>query len=276
MKIINVGYNYKHSADFVINRPLGSGDYILLVLRTPAFFIFNNEKQITEAGTIVLLRKGTPQIYGANQQEFVNDWVHFEADQSEEEWIEGLGIVFDKTIKNEDTHVFSGLIKSIFEEQYSTNTHADEIANSYFRILLLKCAEVFKRNADIKSSLLFKKLSKIRNDIYANPQKQWNMQEIADNLSISVSYFQHKYKHFFNTGVKRDVTNSRIEYAKYLLFATDDSIYCISDKCGYENEVHFMRIFKSIVGVTPSTYRKQMVCSEDKMRDSHERAPFCL
>ena len=25
MKIINAGYNYKHSADFKINRPLGSG-----------------------------------------------------------------------------------------------------------------------------------------------------------------------------------------------------------------------------------------------------------
>lgn len=276
MKIINAGYNYKHSADFKINRPLGSGDYILLVLRTPAFFILNGEEKVTEAGTIILLRKGTPQIYGANQQEFVNDWVHFEAEQSDVEWIEGLGIVFDELIKNEDAHIFSGLIKSIFQEQYSTNAYADETAHFYFRILLLKIAEVFKRNADIKSSLLFRKFSEIRNDIYSNPQRRWDVREIADSLSISISYFQHKYKNFFDTGVKRDIINSRIEYAKHLLFTTDYPIYYIADKCCYENAVHFMRVFKSIVGVTPSMYRKQMTCSEDKIRCSNGRAPFCL
>ena len=41
MDIINVGFDYKHPADFKIQRPNGSGDYILLILRSPAFFIFN-------------------------------------------------------------------------------------------------------------------------------------------------------------------------------------------------------------------------------------------
>lgn len=276
VKIINAGYNYKHSTDFVINRPLGSGDYILLVLRTAAFFVLNGQKEITEPGTIVLLRKGTPQIYGAHQQEFINDWIHFEADESDVGWIEGLGIIFDKTIQSEEAYLFSGLIKSIFEEQYSTNVYADESVQLYFKLLLLKVAEIFKRSTKMKSSVLFTKLSKIRNDIYAEPQKQWDVQDIANSLSISVSYFQHKYKSFFNTGVGHDITNSRIEYAKYLLFATDKPIYCVSDECGYENEVHFMRVFKSLVGVTPSTYRKQMICSEDKIRESREKVPFSL
>ena len=46
VNIVNVGYNYEHPSNFYIKRPHGSGDYILLVLKTDAYFIFNSEKTI--------------------------------------------------------------------------------------------------------------------------------------------------------------------------------------------------------------------------------------
>ncbi|HCL04174.1 MAG TPA: AraC family transcriptional regulator, partial [Lachnoclostridium phytofermentans] len=45
-------------------------------------------------------------------------------------------------------------------------------------------------------------------------------------------------------------------YAKDLLSKTNMPIKEVANECGYKNEVHFMRQFKSIVGVTPSEYRK--------------------
>ena len=83
MKIVNVGYNFKHPKVFSINRPFGSGDYILLVVRTPAFFILNQEKQVINSNCIVVYKKGTPQIYGATEDEYINDWIHFEADEND-------------------------------------------------------------------------------------------------------------------------------------------------------------------------------------------------
>jgi len=44
MKISNIGYNYRHDNNFEINRPTGSGDYIILLLKTPAFFITDNKR----------------------------------------------------------------------------------------------------------------------------------------------------------------------------------------------------------------------------------------
>ena len=57
MKIVNVGCNYRHPSDFYINRPYGTGDYILLVLKTDAFFVFNNEKHIASPNSVVLFKK---------------------------------------------------------------------------------------------------------------------------------------------------------------------------------------------------------------------------
>ena len=80
MKIVNCGYDNHHSPDFTINRPSGSGDYLLLIIRSPAFFIIDNIEYCTDGNSVILFKKGTPQVYGAKNAEYINDWVHFEAD----------------------------------------------------------------------------------------------------------------------------------------------------------------------------------------------------
>ena len=54
---------------------------------------------------------------------------------------------------------------------------------------------------------------------------------------------------------KSDIITSRLEYSKYLLDSTDHSISNISSMVGYENDVHFMYMFKKKTGFTPSQYR---------------------
>ena len=39
---------------------------------------------------------------------------------------------------------------------------------------------------------------------------------------------------------------------------TDEKVIDISQKVGYENEKHFMKTFKSMCGVSPSEYRRNM------------------
>ena len=46
--------------------------------------------------------------------------------------------------------------------------------------------------------------------------------------------------------------------AKKLLAETDMKIIEISQMVGYDNEKHFMKIFKATCGVSPSEYRKNM------------------
>jgi AraC family transcriptional regulator of arabinose operon len=75
-------------------------------------------------------------------------------------------------------------------------------------------------------------------------------------MSISPSYLQHKYKQMFQRGIKRDITLSRLELGRYLLSNSTLSVADISRRVGYENDVHFMRVFKNETGFTPTQYRK--------------------
>ena len=100
-----------------------------------------------------------------------------------------------------------------------------------------------------------KNFSEIRNNIYNNNLPKPTVNELAAELNMSVSYFQHIYKELFGVSVIQDIIKSRIEKACYLLLITQDPISKIAESCGYENIEHFNRQFKAITGFTPSQYK---------------------
>lgn len=275
MKTVNVGYNYRHPDDFCIHRPYGSGDYMLLVLKSPAFFVLNNERQSTAANSAIIFRKGTPQIYGASQGEFINDWIHFEIDENEEAQIENLGIPFDTVMPLSAAAVISGFIKSMFNERYSQNIHKDRSLNLYFELILLKLAELLKSPEFKTENTYYGELCDLRNEIYLRPDKNWSLDYISKKINLSRSYIQHLYSAFFGKSIMSDVTNSRIEHAKYLLSSTTMSVNCISRSCGFNNDVHFMRIFKKATGVTPSQFRNHIHIEKKEIEQSKTQNPFC-
>jgi AraC-type DNA-binding domain-containing proteins len=99
-------------------------------------------------------------------------------------------------------------------------------------------------------------LTKLRSEIYSNPRNNWSISLMADKLYISYGYFQNIYKVTFFISCMSDVIESRITYSKELLIQSDLLIREISNLCGYQNEVHFMRQFKKITTLTHNEYHR--------------------
>ena len=140
MKIANIGCNYTHPEDFVIDRPRGSGDYLLLILKSPAFFELNGQRQNAPAHSVVIFRKGTPQHYGAANAPFINDWIHFDMEDAEAEQLEKLDIPFDTIFPVHTTATLSEIIQSLFQAHYSVTLFQSRYLELYFELLLLKLA----------------------------------------------------------------------------------------------------------------------------------------
>ena len=94
--------------------------------------------------------------------------------------------------------------------------------------------------------------------IYRHPEDKWSVEKLSHLINLSPSHFQRLYRQTFGVTCIAAVIACKIEYAKVSLSATGGTIREISSLCGYENEEHFMRQFKKIVGVTPTEFRKQM------------------
>jgi len=112
----------------------------------------------------------------------------------------------------------------------------------------------------------YDKLTALRHKIYAHPADSWYIQDICDELGISRPYFHKLYLAAFGTTCTQDVISSRIAYSKKLLSTTDKPIAAVSQQCGFETDVYFMRQFKRHVGMTPTAFRRVQSAGKKKMK----------
>lgn len=86
-----------------------------------------------------------------------------------------------------------------------------------------------------------------------------SMQEVAEDMGYSDTYFSKLFKQYFNQNFTAYLTEYRIKKAKELLTDTNNSIKDISRMVGYEDSNYFAKIFKRIVGEIPSKFRENLI-----------------
>ena len=112
----------------------------------------------------------------------------------------------------------------------------------------------------VYSSQDARKVSQIRpaiNYIDANYDKPMTLADIARASHLSVSRLAHVFKDQMGVTIVEYVTSVRIEHAKHLLLATDQSCTEICFEVGYNNQSYFTRTFKAVVGMTPRQFRNR-------------------
>ena len=92
--------------------------------------------------------------------------------------------------------------------------------------------------------------------IRENYASDLNMAVVSNELSMNYSLFSTAFKNYTGTNFVTYLKELRMDEAKRLLTETDLKVNEISSKVGYDNEKHFMKSFKAMVGVSPSEYRK--------------------
>ncbi len=142
-------------------------------------------------------------------------------------------------------------------EFYSDSPHKLITLQHYMQIFFIKIAETYQTTSVTVPTSRHNQLDLLRSKIYNCPYEKWTIEGLAHEITLSPYYFQKLYKKRFGITCLHDIINARIEYAKCNLVKTDLSVKCISELCGYANDVHFMRQFKENTGLTPSEYRKK-------------------
>ena len=92
-----------------------------------------------------------------------------------------------------------------------------------------------------------------------NLEKKLTLNNIADNVSISVYYLAKIFKKETNKTVFDYLAVLRVERAKKLLRDVRLNIGEVSVKSGFPDPNYFARTFKKIAGITPSEYRRKSV-----------------
>ena len=103
------------------------------------------------------------------------------------------------------------------------------------------------------------RLGQIREDIESYIREHYSselsMQDVARAMNYSEAYFCKLFKQCFRVNFSAYLNEYRVSRARELLQSTRLSVREVSRECGYSDANYFARVFKRIVGVTPSEYR---------------------
>ncbi len=144
------------------------------------------------------------------------------------------------------------LLTELSEISVKKPAELEKLVNKLTDDFLQKCNAAESSYATTKQLMY-----KLRRDIMSQPQLEWSIAAISEQLNISITHLRRMYKTLFSVNIKDDVIYSRIERAKQLLLHTDLQIQEIAFRCGYQNSNHFMRQFKVHTGETAKEFRKK-------------------
>ena len=82
-----------------------------------------------------------------------------------------------------------------------------------------------------------------------------SLQDVAQVMNYSDAYFCKLFRQCFDKSFTTYLSEFRVEKAKRLLTDVTINVKEISDKVGYRDPNYFAKVFKRIVGITPSEYR---------------------
>ena len=91
--------------------------------------------------------------------------------------------------------------------------------------------------------------------IHKNYYRKITLQSISDHLALTPNYFCGWFKKKTGENFADTVIRYRIDAAKNMLAHSDKKICDVASEVGYSEIVSFNRVFKKVVGMTPSQFR---------------------
>ncbi|MBO6240979.1 MAG: response regulator [Butyrivibrio sp.] len=98
----------------------------------------------------------------------------------------------------------------------------------------------------------------------AHFQEDISMHDISQYCSINPNYASQIFKQETGQSFISYLNNLRIVYACYLLEHSEDTVFEISEKAGFNDYFYFAKVFKKIKGDTPTNYRKSLSLQPQK------------
>lgn len=253
--VTRCGHDSRHKTKFQMIRKTGVPNYILLLVKTTAFFELNGLIETTNPNMAILFDRNTYMHYGSEQDFYNDDWIHFDF-IDETSLFDRLRIPFNQPIYLPQINLLSKYVRLLVQENHSDALHKEQIQDSLMRILLYSLdSQIAMLPSEVNNHRHYQIMNQLRLNIHNTPHKKWTVDEMAEYVHMSPSYFQHLYKELFHISCMQEVILARMERAKFYLTTTDMSVKALSDFCGYENELHFIRQFKKKEGHTPTEYR---------------------
>ncbi len=255
-RINYIGCYYKESETFVIERPQGSNDHLLLLFHTPITLVLKDKILQCPSSTLILYAKGHPQHYYNHEHGFVNDFIHI----NNNDLIKittALKLPLNTPIPVTNTQSLHHLFLEIEREHLKENIGYEYMCEILINRILIEATR--SNIASANNTIVYnheESIRELRLTIMSSLEKPWTIDSMCHHIDLSRSRFSNLYKQIFGESPKKDLQLMRIDLSRRLLTSTNLSISEIALRVGYESIYHFSKQFKRVTDQSPLHYRK--------------------
>lgn len=208
---------------------------------------------------------------------FIPKFVYHKTDNSDDEYVERLRIVFDDDIVGEDEKkyinqlkdrrllkipaenqsLFENIFKQIENEENKKQLGYTEMEHLFFRQLLILISRYCTEESNSLGEA-FSVIQCIAKDISENYNTDLSLETLSQKYGVSPCHLSRLFKNITGVCLNEYINISRISAAEKLFSDTSSSITQIATQCGFNSSSYFSAIFKKFKGVTPKKYASMM------------------
>lgn len=182
------------------------------------------------------------------------DYFHIEIEKS---WFDKHGIHPD--IIQGSRNIQQPEIKGIFQRIYAELDVQDSVtALSIDGLLTQAFSMILRQGKSVPLDLQPKWIGILKELMMECSPEQLDLNRLAAEIGVSPVHLSRSFPRYFDKSFGSYIRSIKVERAKDLLIAGGLSNVQIAHECGFSDESHFIKVFKSQYGITPGKYREQI------------------
>lgn len=136
------------------------------------------------------------------------------------------------------------------------NCYSNRLANYTLSLLAMEISQEYLESCRTQEhGNVHYNIAEIVEWIHANYDDDLSVQKIARRFSYNPDYLSATFKKYTGLSLIRYINQTKLSIAKKLLLDSSAPIREVAFTAGFQNEKHFMKLFRQFEDMTPSQYR---------------------
>lgn len=234
-------------------REEGTQEYILIYCTEGEGYIHVEDKKyrIRKQEAFCIPSNKKHRYYASEENPWSIFWVHFKGENTVHFPLDDCEIIQinSRHAENRIITLFDVLFR-VLERNYT-------LGNFIYisQVLSLILAEIYFREKVDEASKQNRHITAIIRYMYKHMDENLRLEDLSRELQLSKSYINAVFKKYADRAPIDFFINLKMQEACKLLKSTDLYIAEIGQRLGYEDQYYFSRIFKKVIGVSPTEYR---------------------
>ncbi|MFO7445700.1 MAG: AraC family transcriptional regulator [Ignavibacteriaceae bacterium] len=209
------------------------------------------ESFICTPGTVLFHHRQEPHY----NKDLSEDSVFFHAEVNNN-WLNKFGLT--SLITTGNSRLENPQTRSAFNRIYRELKICDSTTQIAVEGLLLQVfADMVRYKNELRSSVPGW-VNKVREILHDNNDKKMTLSLLSKEAGIHPVHLSRGFSKYFNSTFGDYLRKIKLDKSVGLLADSTLTLTQIAHQCGFSDQSHFIRLFKSVNGITPNQYRKNL------------------